>query len=71
MTDSIYHGVAIGLSLFASNPPDFHVSRLDFGRALAHLGRAGGTTRNTLESQGERLHDASSATSSSSTTRAS
>src|SRR3954453_8081363 len=54
MTDSIYHGAAIGLSLFASNPPGFHVSRLDFGRALAHLGRAGGDNENTLESQGER-----------------
>src|SRR3954452_19741179 len=54
MTDSIYHGAAIGLSLFASNPPDFHVSRLDFGRALAHLGRAGCDNENTLESQGER-----------------
>src|SRR3954465_13072173 len=54
MTDSIYHGVAIGLSLYASNPPDFHVSRLDFGRALAHLGRAGWDNENTLQSQGER-----------------
>src|SRR3954451_1992209 len=54
MTDSIYHGTAIGLSLFASNPPDFHVSRLDFGRALAHLGRACWHNENTLESQGER-----------------
>ena len=54
MTDSIYHGAAIGLSLFASNPPGFHVSRLDFGRALAHLGRAGWDNENTLESQGER-----------------
>ena len=54
MTDSIYHGAAIALSLYASNPPDFHVSRLDFGRALAHLGRAGWDNENTLESQGER-----------------
>jgi len=54
MTDSIYHGVAIGLSLYASNPPDFHVSTLDFGRALAYLGRAGWDNENTLESQGER-----------------
>src|SRR5215218_1319636 len=54
MTDSIYHGAAIGLSLFASNPPGFHVSRLDFGRALAYLGRAGWDNENTLESQGER-----------------
>ena len=54
MTDSIYHGAAIGLSLYASNPPEFHVSKLDFGRALAHLGRAGWDNENTLESQGER-----------------
>jgi dynein-related subfamily AAA family protein len=54
MTDSIYHGAAIGLSLYASNPEEFHVSRLDFGRALAHLGRAGWDNENTLESQGER-----------------
>src|SRR4051794_30496908 len=54
MTDSIYHGAAIGLSLYASNPADFHVSRLDFGRALAYLGRAGWDNENTLESQGER-----------------
>src|SRR5829696_146077 len=54
MTDSIYHGAAIGLSLYASNPPDFRVTRLDFGRALAYLGRAGWDNPNTLESQGER-----------------
>jgi AAA domain (dynein-related subfamily) len=54
MTDSIYHGAAIGLSLYASNPPDFRVSMLDFGRALAHLGRAGWDNEHTLESQGER-----------------
>ena len=54
MTDSIYHGAAIGLSLYASNPAEFHVSRLDFGRALAHLGRAGWDNENTLESQGDR-----------------
>ncbi len=54
MTDSIYHGVAIGLSLYASSPPDFRVSMLDFGRALGHLGRAGWDNENTLESQGER-----------------
>src|SRR5215212_10238195 len=54
MTDSIYHGAAIGLSLYASSPPDFRVSMLDFGRALAYLGRAGWDNENTLESQGER-----------------
>src|SRR4051812_47994251 len=54
MTDSIYHGAAIGLSLYASNPPGFHATYLDFGRALAHLGRAGWDNENTLQSQGER-----------------
>ena len=54
MTDSIYHGAAIGLSLYSSCPPDFRVSMLDFGRALAYLGRAGWDNENTLESQGER-----------------
>ena len=66
MTDSIYHGAAIGLSLYASCPPDFRVSLLDFGRALAYLGRAGWDNENTLESQGERYTN-SCATSSSST----
>ena len=54
MTDSIYHGAAIALSLYASNPDDFHVSLLDFGRALAHLGRAGWDNENTFRSQAER-----------------
>ena len=54
MTDSIYHGAAIGLSLLASSPPDFRVSSLDFGRALAYLARAGWDNDNTFSSQGER-----------------
>src|SRR3954449_12326033 len=54
MTDSIYHGAAIGLSLLASSPPDFRVSTLDFGRALAYLARAGWDNENTFSSQGER-----------------
>src|SRR3954470_1628633 len=54
MTDSIYHGAAIGLSLLASSPPDFRVSTLDFGRALAYLARAGWDNENTFTSQGER-----------------
>ena len=54
MTDSIYHGAAIGLSLFASNPPGFQPSRLDFGRAVSYLGRAGWDNENTFQSQGER-----------------
>ena len=54
MTDSIYHGAAVGLSLFASNPPDFRPSRMDIGRAISHLGRAGWDSDSTFESQGER-----------------
>src|SRR5215208_3455146 len=54
MTDSIYHGLAIGLSLLASMPPGARVSTLDFGRALGYLGRAGWDNDNTLQIQGER-----------------
>src|ERR687897_12515 len=54
LTDSIYHGAAVALSLYGSNPPDFKVSTLDFGRALAHLGRAGWDNENTFESQARR-----------------
>jgi MoxR-like ATPase len=54
MTDSIYHGAAVGLSLYGSNPPDFRASLLDFGRAVSYLGRAGWDNDNTFQSQGER-----------------
>src|SRR4051812_34178981 len=54
MTDSIFHGMAIALSLLASAPPGVRVSTLDFGRALAYLGRAGWDNENTLQIQGER-----------------
>ena len=54
MTDSIFHGAAVGLSLYASNPPDFRASMVDFGRALNYLGRAGWDSENTFQSQGER-----------------
>src|SRR5688572_16931995 len=54
LTDSIYHGAAVALSLYSSNPPDFRVATLDFGRAIAHLGRAGWDNENTFESQGRR-----------------
>src|SRR6185436_12062374 len=54
MTDSIYHGLAIGLSLLASCPPGQRVSTLDFGRSMAYLGRAGWDNENTLQIQGER-----------------
>src|SRR5690242_3871006 len=54
MTDSIFHGLAIGLSLLASLPPSARVSTLDFGRALAYLARAGWDNENTLLIQGER-----------------
>jgi MoxR-like ATPase len=54
MTDSIFHGLAIGLSLLASLPLDRRVSTLDFGRSLAYLGRAGWDNENTFAIQGER-----------------
>ena len=54
MTDSIFHGLAIGLSLLASCPPGTRVSTMDFGRSMAYLGRAGWDNENTLEIQGER-----------------
>ena len=41
MTDSIFHGLAIGLSLLASCPPASRISTMDFGRSMAYLGRAG------------------------------
>src|SRR5918998_903567 len=54
MTDSIFHGLAIGLSLLASCPPGSRVSTMDFGRSMAYLGRAGWDNDNTLLIQGER-----------------
>ncbi|MGH2969303.1 MAG: hypothetical protein ACRDK0_09595, partial [Solirubrobacteraceae bacterium] len=54
MTDSIYHGLAIGLSLLSSVAPGTRVSTLDFGRSLGYLGRAGWDNDNTLQIQGER-----------------
>jgi hypothetical protein len=53
MTDSIYHGLAISLSLLASSP-GARIATLDFGRALSYLGRAGWDNENTLAIQGER-----------------
>src|SRR5919112_5462353 len=54
MTDSIFHGLAIGLSLLSSTPPGIRVATIDFGRSMAYLGRAGWDNENTLEIQGER-----------------
>src|SRR3954449_9857410 len=54
MTDSIFHGLALGLSLLSSVAPGTRVSTLDFGRSLAYLGRAGWDNDNTLEIQGGR-----------------
>src|SRR5829696_2642310 len=54
MTDSIFHGLAIGLSLLSSVPPGTRISTLDFGRSLSYLGRAGWDNDNTLQIQGER-----------------
>src|SRR4051794_38961119 len=53
MTDSIYHGLAIALSLLASSP-GVQLPGLEFGRALSQLGRAGWDNENTLAIQGER-----------------
>src|SRR6476661_6905730 len=54
MTDSIFHGLAIGLSLLASVPPGTRIATMDFGRSMAYLGRAGWDNENTLRIQGER-----------------
>src|SRR3954469_8978695 len=54
MTDSIFHGLSIGMSLLASLPSDRRVSTMDFGRSMAYLGRAGWDNENTLKIQGER-----------------
>src|SRR4051794_37992901 len=54
MTDSIFHGLAIGLSLLASIPPGTRIATLDFGRSMAYLGRAGWDNEATLQIQGER-----------------
>src|SRR3954465_11023575 len=54
MTDSIFHGLAIGLSLLASVPPGTRIATMDFGRSMAYLGRAGWDNENTLGMQGER-----------------
>src|SRR5215218_3120953 len=53
MTDSIFHGLAISVSLLASSP-GARIAALDFGRALSYLGRAGWDNENTLLIQGER-----------------
>src|SRR4051794_26503264 len=54
MTDSIFHGLAIGLSLLSSVAPGTRLSTLDFGRSLGYLGRAGWDNDNTLQIQGRR-----------------
>src|SRR4051812_7599189 len=54
MTDSIFHGLAMGLSLLSSVAPGTRISALDFGRSIGYLGRAGWDNDNTLQIQGER-----------------
>src|SRR3954451_20442658 len=54
MTDSIFHGLAIGLRLLASVPPGTRIATMDSGRSMAYLGRAGWDNENTLLIQGER-----------------
>src|SRR6266496_1365254 len=41
LTESIWNGAGIGLSLYATLGDGEHVALIDFGRAAAHLGRAG------------------------------
>jgi hypothetical protein len=55
LTDSIWHGAAVGLSLYATLGQGEHVALTDFGRAAAHLGRAGWDNENTFRLQGQRL----------------
>ncbi|HVL96606.1 MAG TPA: AAA family ATPase [Solirubrobacteraceae bacterium] len=55
LTPSIWNGAAIGLSLYATLRPGERVALRDFGRAAAHLGRAGWDNENTFRSQGERF----------------
>ena len=55
LTESIWMGAAIGLSLSETVAPGERVSSLDFGRCVAHLGRAGWDNDNTFQSQGERF----------------
>ena len=57
MTDSIFHGLAIGLSLLASSPPGTRVATIDFGRSMAYLGRAGWDNENTLAIQARAAPD--------------
>ena len=55
LSDSIWGGAAIGLSLYATLQEGERVALIDFGRAAAHLGRAGWDNDQTFRSQGERL----------------
>src|SRR4051794_1916856 len=55
LTDSIWHGAAIGLSLYATLREGERVDPADFGRAAAYLGRAGWDNENTFRLQGERF----------------
>ena len=55
LTDSIWHGAAIGLSLCSTLAEGERVGAADFGRAAAHLGRTGWDNENTFRMQGERF----------------
>jgi MoxR-like ATPase len=55
LTESIWNGAAIGLSLYATLGEGEYVALIDFGRASAHLGRAGWDSDNTFQLQGERF----------------
>ena len=54
VTDSIWHGAAIGLGLSSTVGDGDRIEDADFGRA-AYLGRTGWDNENTFRLQGERL----------------
>jgi hypothetical protein len=55
LTESIWNGAAIALSLYNTLEEGDWVAALDVGRSAAHLGRAGWDNEETFRSQGERL----------------
>src|SRR4051794_3762898 len=55
LTDSVWHGAGIGVSLYSTLRDGERVSPTDFGRAMAYLARAGWDNENTFRLQGERF----------------
>ena len=55
LTESIFNGAAIALSLLDSLPEGDWVAAADIGRSVAHLGRTAWDDEQTFQAQGERL----------------